>query len=122
MPVNDDFIEDLGSWVIEGSADRPLYFAYDLGSSETDVTLNYLETEMTSLRKSVSWYFSGGDPRAVITLETTDANGSSIYGVGLTAGSTSLGSDVKARELSAISYKDNSFIVTSNIEFRFRRG
>jgi hypothetical protein len=122
MGFNDTFLSELGSVLVNGVAIRPLYLAYDLGSSESNTGSVYLQNELPNLRKDVSWYFYGRDPSAAIVLETTDANGSSIYGFGLAIGSTSLGSDLRSRESSSIGYKDSSFIVTTTLSVKFQRG
>lgn len=108
----------LGSWTIGSAPTNPLYIALGQGNSAFVGSENYLNNEL--FREAVSWNFFQGNPQATVTIPTTSANGSILNEFGLAA-SSSLGSDLDTRNLSAIGSKNNTFDVNLSLTTKYRR-
>ena len=119
MGYSDYGLEQVGSWILGLSPSNAGSMCFGSGSLAFDGTMKYLESE--DFRMPVTWSWNGTTPIATITIPTSDANGSTIYELGLGTSAT-VGSDLSSRDVSAIGVKNASFSVNITMEVSIERG
>ena len=118
MPITDYGLLQFGSYVRGLSPSYPQYVEFGFGSAAFDGSYSHLGSGF--YRKALTWSWAGTRPQASCILLTTDANGSTIGEIGM-GPSSSVGSDLFNRELSAIGDKNDSFSTTLTFDVRFSR-
>lgn len=104
MGVNNKGLGMIGSFLRGLETDNPSYAIFDIGSLIFQPNIYNAEDE--KYRGEVSWAgLDNVDSRATIIIPTNTLVGSNIQAVGLATGSTDLGSDMVARELTAFGEK-----------------
>ena len=118
MGTTDYGREQVGSWVSGDAPSSPDYCEFGIGSTGFYAGSPNLVDGI--IRKTISWNWVDDDPQGTATLNTTEANGSSIGEFGFGVGASVAGSNITFRGLSAVGTKDSSFDVEINAKIRVR--
>ncbi|MDP2692262.1 MAG: hypothetical protein Q8O88_01320 [bacterium] len=119
MAITDFGISQLGSFILGSTVVFPGSMAFGAGSSVFVGSHAYLNSEF--LRKPIAWEWNGTDPRGTVVFGEADANGSFFGELGITNNSTSNGSTMWSRDISAIGSKSAAFALEVIFETRIRR-
>lgn len=104
MGVNNYGLGILGSFIRGEQTSSPIAAVFDAGSTEFKPNIYYAEDE--KYRGVGVWApLDIVDSRFTIVVPTTELVGSLIYATGLAIGSTDLGSDLVARNITAFGEK-----------------
>lgn len=119
MTFTDFGLNQLGSFVAGQSPSPPNYVAFGFSGSAFNNSQAHLGSEF--YRKVITWAYFNNRPQGNVTLTSAEGNGSNIQEFGIGVGSV-LGSNIYARNLTAIGPKNNTFDVDISFGVLFRRG